>query len=203
MNCTLSVLFISTFPLCTISLVIFFLLSLLLTFSIFDFFLLFFQYFRCYSPVAFGKKTDPNGDYIRKYLPQLKKYPAKFIFEPWKAPLSVQQDCGCVIGKGYPARIVDHDIVVKENMGRMKAAYGNQGGVGDGGDDDVKEEDEEEEDNKSKKSKSSSSSSSTKAVKAEKVEKVEKVEKEVKAKNNSEGFADIFSPPQKKTKPSK
>ena len=37
----------------------------------------FYQYFRCYSPIAFGKKTDKNGDYIRKYLPQLAKYPAK------------------------------------------------------------------------------------------------------------------------------
>jgi len=35
----------------------------------------FYQYFRVYSPVAFGKKTDPNGDYIRKFLPQLSKYP--------------------------------------------------------------------------------------------------------------------------------
>lgn len=31
----------------------------------------FYQYFRVYSPVAFGKKTDPNGDYIRHWLPQL------------------------------------------------------------------------------------------------------------------------------------
>ena len=37
----------------------------------------FYQYFRCYSPIAFGKKTDKNGDYIRKYLPQLAKFPAK------------------------------------------------------------------------------------------------------------------------------
>jgi len=37
----------------------------------------FYQYFRCYSPIAFGKKTDKNGDYIRKYLPQLARYPAK------------------------------------------------------------------------------------------------------------------------------
>eukprot|EP00596_Hydrurales_sp_CCMP1899_P004216 CAMPEP_0119035142 /NCGR_PEP_ID=MMETSP1177-20130426/2103_1 /TAXON_ID=2985 /ORGANISM="Ochromonas sp, Strain CCMP1899" /LENGTH=253 /DNA_ID=CAMNT_0006993083 /DNA_START=1101 /DNA_END=1862 /DNA_ORIENTATION=+ len=96
----------------------------------------FYQYFRCYSPVAFGKKTDKNGDYIRKYLPQLAKYPAKFIYEPWKAPLSVQQDCGCIIGKGYPARIVDHDIVVKTNMDRMKLAYATQGG---GKDDDEEE----------------------------------------------------------------
>lgn len=94
------------------------------------------QYFRCYSPVAFGKKTDPNGDYIRKYVPKLAKYPAKFIFEPWKAPLSVQQDCGCVIGKDYPKRVVDHDVAVKENMGKMKLAYADQSG---GGDDDEEE----------------------------------------------------------------
>lgn len=94
------------------------------------------QYFRCYSPVAFGKKTDPNGDYIRKYLPELSKYPAKYIYEPWKAPLNVQQDCGCIVGKGYPKRIVDHDIAVKENMAKLKIAYADHSGGGD--DDDVK-----------------------------------------------------------------
>ena len=102
----------------------------------------FYQYFRCYSPVAFGKKTDKNGDYIRKYLPQLAKYPAKFIYEPWKSPLSVQQECGCIVGSaahcGYPAPIVDHDVVSQANMARMKAAYaaaGGGGGGGGGGDD--------------------------------------------------------------------
>jgi cryptochrome len=49
----------------------------------------FYQYFRVYSPIAFGKSTDPNGDYIRKYIPQLKLYPKEFIYEPWKAPLDV------------------------------------------------------------------------------------------------------------------
>jgi len=83
----------------------------------------FYQYFRCYSPVAFGKKTDANGDYIRKWCPKLKNYPAKFIYEPWKAPTSVQKECGCVIGVDYPNRIVDHDTIHKANMGRLKAAY--------------------------------------------------------------------------------
>jgi len=83
----------------------------------------FYQYFRCYSPVAFGKKTDPNGDYIRKWLPHLRKLPAKYIYEPWKAPLSVQEACGVVIGTDYPAPIVDHQSVSKGNMGRMKEAY--------------------------------------------------------------------------------
>jgi cryptochrome len=66
----------------------------------------FYQYFRCYSPVAFGKKTDPNGDYIRKWLPQFKDMPAKFIYEPWEAPLALQKKCGVIIGKDYPEPIV-------------------------------------------------------------------------------------------------
>ncbi|KAH8263612.1 hypothetical protein KR044_011404 [Drosophila immigrans] len=83
----------------------------------------FHQYFRVYSPVAFGKKTDPTGAYIRKYVPELAKYPANCIFEPWKATLSAQREYGCVLGVDYPQRIVNHDIVHKENIKRMSAAY--------------------------------------------------------------------------------
>ncbi|XP_037072142.1 LOW QUALITY PROTEIN: cryptochrome-2-like [Pollicipes pollicipes] len=83
----------------------------------------FHQFFRVYSPVAFGKKTDPNGDYIKKYLPKLKKYPSQYIYEPWKAPLSVQRAAGCVIGTDYPAPIVDHDTVRPRNIEWMAAAY--------------------------------------------------------------------------------
>jgi cryptochrome len=79
--------------------------------------------FRCYSPIVFGKKTDPNGDYIRKWLPQFKNFPAKFIYEPWEAPLAMQQKLGVVIGKDYPEPIVDHKTISKSNMGRMKEAY--------------------------------------------------------------------------------
>ena len=90
----------------------------------------FYQYFRCYSPVAFGQKTDKNGDYIRKWLPQFKKFPAKFIYEPWKAPLTVQKECGVIIGKDYPHPIVDHKIISKENMAKMKLAYAQQAAKG-------------------------------------------------------------------------
>jgi cryptochrome len=86
----------------------------------------FYQYFRCYSPIAFGKKTDPNGDYIRKWLPQFKNFPTKFIYDPWNAPKSVQVAAGVVIGKDYPEPIVDHAVISKSNMGRMKAAYDAQ-----------------------------------------------------------------------------
>ena len=83
----------------------------------------FHQYFRCYSPVAFGKKTDPGGLYIKKWLPALQHMPTKYIYEPWLAPLSVQRESGCVIGTDYPRPIVDHAEASKGNMNRMKAAY--------------------------------------------------------------------------------
>lgn len=83
----------------------------------------FYQYFRCYSPIAFGKKTDPNGDYIRKWLPQFQNFPKKYIYEPWLAPLAIQQNTGIIIGKTYPEPIVDHASVSNRNMGRMKEAY--------------------------------------------------------------------------------
>eukprot|EP01033_Poteriospumella_lacustris_P007653 gene7654-5502_t len=63
----------------------------------------FYQYFRCYSPIAFGKKTDKEGLYIKKWLPQLANFPDKYIFEPWKAPLAVQQRANCIIGTVEPS----------------------------------------------------------------------------------------------------
>lgn len=83
----------------------------------------FYQYFRCYSPVVFQKKNDKNGDYIRKWLPQLRKLPEKYIYEPWKAPASVLKDAGITLGKDYPEPIVDHAKVSKQNMEKMSFAY--------------------------------------------------------------------------------
>jgi cryptochrome len=83
----------------------------------------FYQYFRCYSPIVFQKKNDPNGNYIRKYLPELRELPAKYIYEPWKAPILVQQQAGVRIGKDYPKPIVDHAYASKENMSKMALAY--------------------------------------------------------------------------------
>lgn len=59
----------------------------------------------------------------RKYLPQLKKYPEKYIYEPWKAPPQIQSAAGCVISKDYPRPIVDHDKVRQVNIKRMAQAY--------------------------------------------------------------------------------
>ena len=49
--------------------------------------------------------------------------PAQYIWEPWKAPKKVQEQANCIIGKDYPAPIVDHAKVSKQCIARMKAAY--------------------------------------------------------------------------------
>lgn len=83
----------------------------------------FHQYYRVYSPIVFGKKTDPEGKYIKKYVPELRNFPSGIIYEPWKASIDNQKKYGCIIGKDYPHPIVDHDVVMKANLVKMKAAY--------------------------------------------------------------------------------
>ena len=83
----------------------------------------FYQYFRVYGPVSFGKKWDKNGDYVRKYLPQLKNMPAKFVYEPWLAPIEVQRKAGCVVGVDYPHPMVDHATASKECIEKLASAY--------------------------------------------------------------------------------
>ncbi len=80
-------------------------------------------YFRCYSPVAFARKWDPNGAFIRHYLPTLRNIPDKYIHEPWKAPKAIQAAANCIIGKDYPKPIVDHSIAAKENIAKMRIAF--------------------------------------------------------------------------------
>uniref|UniRef100_A0A4W3KCE6 Cryptochrome circadian regulator 2 n=1 Tax=Callorhinchus milii TaxID=7868 RepID=A0A4W3KCE6_CALMI len=81
------------------------------------------QFFHCYCPVGFGKRTDPSGDYIRRYLPLLKEYPTKYIYEPWNAPLAVQKAAKCIIGIDYPKPIVNHAEASRLNIERMKQIY--------------------------------------------------------------------------------
>ncbi|XP_013416713.1 cryptochrome-1 [Lingula anatina] len=81
------------------------------------------QFFQCYCPVGFGKMADPNGDFVRKYIPALKGFPAKYIYDPWNAPEHVQKMAKCIIGKDYPLPMVNHAEVSHINMERMKQVY--------------------------------------------------------------------------------
>ena len=65
-------------------------------------------YFRIFNPVLQGKKFDPMGDYVRRWVPELERMPAKSIQEPWKASLDEQKAANVIIGEDYPEPIVDH-----------------------------------------------------------------------------------------------
>lgn len=90
------------------------------------------QFFRCYSPIAFGKKWDKSGALIRRYIPELKDLDAKYIYEPWKAPPQVLAAAHVKIeGDGldgvkngvYPAPMLDFDERRTVCMNAMKVAY--------------------------------------------------------------------------------
>ncbi len=65
-------------------------------------------YFRIFNPISQSEKHDPEGAYIRRYLPELAGVPGAFIHQPWKMPLEVQRESGCIIGEDYPQPLVDH-----------------------------------------------------------------------------------------------
>lgn len=64
-------------------------------------------YFRIFNPVLQGQKFDAQGDYIRRYIPELKTLPSRYIHTPWEAPEQVLKDAGIVLGSTYPHPILD------------------------------------------------------------------------------------------------
>ena len=67
-------------------------------------------YFRIFNPVTQGQKFDPNGDYIRQFIPEIAKLPDKYIFSPWEAPKDILMQAEINLGKSYPLPIVDIKI---------------------------------------------------------------------------------------------
>ena len=63
-----------------------------------------------FNPTTQGEKFDPNGEYVRRWCPELAKLPAKWIHQPDKAPAAVLRAAGVEIGRDYPAPIVSHAI---------------------------------------------------------------------------------------------
>ncbi len=64
-------------------------------------------YFRIFNPITQGEKFDPEGQYTRHFVPELEKLPNKYLFNPWKAPKNILENCGIVLGKTYPNPIIN------------------------------------------------------------------------------------------------
>ncbi|HEX4465674.1 MAG TPA: deoxyribodipyrimidine photo-lyase [Solirubrobacteraceae bacterium] len=63
---------------------------------------------RIFNPALQQQRFDPDGSYVRRYLPALREVPDLHLGEPWRMPDELQRSIGCVIGEDYPAPIVDH-----------------------------------------------------------------------------------------------
>jgi deoxyribodipyrimidine photo-lyase len=82
-------------------------------------------YFRIFNPVSQSEKFDPEGKFIRRYLPQLAELPSKALHAPWLARPVDLAAAGVEIGGNYPPPIVQHDVARAKTLERyavVKAA---------------------------------------------------------------------------------
>ena len=77
---------------------------------------------RIYSPIKQVLDQDPEGIFIKRYVPELAAVPAEHIAEPHEMPLELQESIGCVIGEHYPPPIVEHGPAYSEARRRIYAA---------------------------------------------------------------------------------
>ena len=78
-------------------------------------------WFRIFNPVTQSKKFDPQGRFIRRYLPELAGVPDKYLHAPWTRPDSEHQRLGCVLGRDYPVAIVEHAIQRVQTLALFKS----------------------------------------------------------------------------------
>ncbi len=81
-------------------------------------------YFRVFNPTLQGAKFDPHGTYVRRWVPELANVPERHIHRPWEMPPITQGEVGCVIGRDYPAPVVDHAVARERVLAAYAAARG-------------------------------------------------------------------------------
>jgi deoxyribodipyrimidine photo-lyase len=77
-------------------------------------------YRRIYNPGRQQASHDPEGSYVRRYAPELRDVPDRYIAEPWTMPENVQREVGCTIGSDYPEPIVDHRAAREQALERYR-----------------------------------------------------------------------------------
>ena len=82
-------------------------------------------YFRIFNPILQGEKFDKNGEYVKKWVPELRKYPSKFIHKPWELDIRYQESINTIIGKDYPKPIVIHEEARKKALDAFKSLKKN------------------------------------------------------------------------------
>lgn len=83
-------------------------------------------FFRIFNPTTQAERFDPEGLYIKKWVPELKNLNSKWIHKPFMAPLDVLRAAGIELGKTYPVPMVDHDVARKEALVILKNLGDNE-----------------------------------------------------------------------------
>lgn len=78
-------------------------------------------WFRIFNPVTQSRRFDSRGDYIRRWLPELARVPRDFVHAPWEMSAPAQRAAECLIGRDYPAPVVDHAEARKQTLARYGA----------------------------------------------------------------------------------
>ncbi len=76
-------------------------------------------YFRLFNPITQSEKFDGDGQFIRRYVPELAAVPTKFIHAPWQMPALLREASGLVLGRDYPYPIVDHAAARQSTLARF------------------------------------------------------------------------------------
>jgi len=84
-------------------------------------------YFRIFNPIIQSRKFDPQGEYIRRWVPELGGVPGEYVHEPWKMPLEMQRKSSCIIDRTYPAPIVEHDWARQRFLAFYRSALSARG----------------------------------------------------------------------------
>lgn len=79
-------------------------------------------YFRVFNPVRQQNRFDPDGEYVRRWVPEVRELPDEHLATPWDAPEDVQEEAGCVVGDDYPEPLVD----LRESREEAIARFGDQ-----------------------------------------------------------------------------
>lgn len=83
-------------------------------------------YFRIFNPVTQGQKFDPDGSYVRRFVPELKDMPAKYIHNPSEAPDAVCVTAGVRLGETYPLPMIDRKIAREKALAALASIKKSQ-----------------------------------------------------------------------------
>ena len=84
-------------------------------------------YFRIFNPVLQGRKFDPAGAYVRRWVPELTALPGRWVQAPWEAPAVELAAAGIELGRHYPAPVVDHRTAREQALGAYRSLTGDPG----------------------------------------------------------------------------